>query len=172
MGRASASPAVPATKKNAPARGLSTLSTHLFVISRQPVPAERPQQHPSDGAYSAFSSSFFRVLADRWRPHANLLKTLFPLFPRCKAERTNRPRLLSQMRGPFKPSVGLSGVVQDSPASNKCRNSRTSPKARSSARDDKGEGGASIEICCWSREPQVPPLRSPGFPGSLPRISC
>jgi hypothetical protein len=31
-------------------------------------------------------------------------------------------------------------------------------------RDDKGEGGASIEIGGWLRDPQVPRLRYPGFP--------
>src|ERR1700691_1160588 len=32
------------------------------------------------------------------------------------------------------------------------------------ARDDKGEGSAAVGIGCWFSEPQVPRLRSPGFP--------
>ena len=34
-------------------------------------------------------------------------------------------------------------------------------------RDDKGERGAPVEVGCWWREPQIPRLRSPGFPVEL-----
>ena len=49
----------PQELENAPAGGITTLITHFFVISRAPVPAERPHRHPAEGAFRAFSASFF-----------------------------------------------------------------------------------------------------------------
>jgi len=42
----------PQELQNPPAGGFSTLTTHFFVISRAPVPAERPHRFPPRGLFA------------------------------------------------------------------------------------------------------------------------